>query len=174
MTLLAVGTGQMVAKRAVFLGPWVLILVGLANLAKAFRKPKSQAPRTTGRPIVAQPFLLGVLLAAGFETASQFSALILAGETNPWLLGIVFTSGMVLVDGFDGYIAASTQKLAATGETNARKASQLLCILVVILSFGLGGSELLGVDLTRVALPLGFALFAVVITIRVWARSAPP
>jgi high-affinity nickel-transport protein len=46
--------------------------------------------------------MLGMLLAAGFETASQFSALILAGKTNSWLLGAVFTGGMVLVDGLDG------------------------------------------------------------------------
>ena len=120
---------------------------------------------------MAQPFLLGVLLAAGFETASQFSALILAGETNPWLLGAVFTGGMALVDGFDGYLAASTQNLAATGETNARKASKVLGILVVLFSFGLGGAELLGIDFNRFALPLGLALFAVVISIRFWARS---
>lgn len=37
-----------------------------------------------------QPFLLGMLLAAGFETASQLSALILAGRVNPWLFGAVF------------------------------------------------------------------------------------
>ena len=172
VTMLAVGIGQVVAGRVAFLGPWMLILIGVINLVKLFRKsPLSRTPKTVKRPIVAQPFLLGMLLAAGFETASQFSALILAGETNPWLLGAVFTGGMVLVDGFDGYLAASTQNLATTGETNARKASQLLGILVVIFSFSLGGAELLGFDLNSFALPLGLILFAVVITIRLWARS---
>ena len=170
--MLAVGIGRVVADRAAFLGPWMLIFIGLVNLVKLFRKSAPRAAGMAKRPVVAQPFLLGMLLAAGFETASQFSALILAGETNPWLLGALFTGGMVLVDGFDGYLAASTQNLAATGETNARKASQLLGMLVVLFSFSLGAAELLGFDLNGLALPLGLILFAVVITIRLWARSA--
>lgn len=177
VTLLAVGLGQVVANRLAFLGPWMLILIGTVNLAKLLRNT-SQPPATwkTKPPVVMQPFLLGMLLAAGFESASQFSALILAGETNPWLLGAVFTGGMVMVDGFDGYLAASTQSIAATGERKARKASQLLGILVVIFAFGLGGAELMGVELNHFALPLGLVLFAAVITIRVWARSGarPP
>ena len=172
VTLLAVGIGRIVADRASFLGPWMLILIGLINLAKLLRRPtRPQTHGSAKRPIVAQPFLLGMLLAAGFETASQFSALILAGETNPWLLGTVFTSGMVLVDGLDGYLAASTQNLAATGETNARRASQLLGLLVVLFSFGLGGAELFGLDFSRFSLPVGLTLFAVVVSIRFWARS---
>ena len=172
VTMLAVGIGQIVAERAAFMGPWMLIFIGLVNLVKLFRNPAAPNKfRMIKRPIVAQPFLLGMLLAAGFETASQFSALILAGVANPWLLGAVFTGGMVVVDGFDGYLAASTQNLALTGETNARKASQLLGVLVVIFSFSLGGAELLGLELNHFALPLGLTLFAVVISIRVWARS---
>jgi high-affinity nickel-transport protein len=174
VTLLAVGIGRALADRVAFLGPWLLILIGLINLVRLIGKPaQSWASGTKNRPIVAQPLLLGMILAAGFETASQFSALILAGETNPWLLGAVFTSGMVLVDGFDGYLAAATQNLAATGMAKARKASQMLGILVVILSFGLGSTELAGIEMNRFALPLGLALFASVISIRIWARSAP-
>lgn len=170
VTMLAVGIGQVVSDRVAFLGPWLLIFIGVVNLVRLFRKP-DHALAKIKRPIVAQPFLLGILLAAGFETASQFSALILAGKTNPWLFGAVFTSGMILVDGFDGYLAASTQNLAGTGVTNARKASQALGILVVVSSFALGGAELMGVDLGHFALPLGLALFAIVISIRLWARS---
>ena len=172
VTMLAVGIGQTVADRAAFLGPWMLIFIGLVNLVKLFRSSaKPGTLRTIKGPIVAQPFLLGMLLGAGFETASQFSALILAGEINPWLLGAVFTGGMALVDGFDGYLAASTQNLALTGETNARNTSQLLGVLVVVFSFSLGGAELRGLDLNRFALPLGLTLFALVISIRLWARS---
>jgi nickel/cobalt transporter (NiCoT) family protein len=169
VTMLAVGMGQIVSDRAAFLGPWVLILIGFVNLVKLLRK--SSQPDSIQRPVVLQPFLLGMILAAGFETASQFSMLILAGKTNPWLLGAVFTGGMVLVDGFDGYLAASTQSLAAINGGSARNASRLLGILVVIFSFGLGGAELLGFEWDRFALPLGLALFAIVIAIRVWARS---
>ena len=170
VTLLAVGIGQVVSNRVAFLGPWMLIFIGAVNLVKLFRE-SSQPMEKVKRPIIAQPFLLGMLLAAGFETASQFSALMLAGEMNPWLLGGVFTAGMVLTDGFDGYLAASTQKLAGAGETNARNASQALGIIVVLFSFSLGGAELLGMDLDRFALPMGLTLFAVVVSIRLWARS---
>ena len=172
VTMLAVGAGKLLADRVAFIGPWLLILIGFINLAKLPQKaPSGVAEEKSTRPIVVQPFLLGMLLAAGVESASQLSALFLAGAMNPWLLGSVFTVGMVLVDGFDGYLAASTQYLAAAGAAAARNASRLLGILVVVFSFGLGGAELLGFDLTRIALPLGLGLFVVVITIRVRARS---
>jgi high-affinity nickel-transport protein len=147
----------------------MLLLIGAINLWKVCRPaPLSIASR---RPIVAQPFLLGMLLAAGFETASQLSALILADQANPWLFGAAFSGGMALVDGLDGYLAASTLSLAARGDMNARLASRFLGILVVIFSFGLGGAELAGYEINRYALPLGVMLFALVIAVRVWARS---
>jgi high-affinity nickel-transport protein len=90
-----------------------------------------------------------MLLAARFETASQLSVLVLVDQTSPWLMGAAFCGGMVLVNGFDGYLVASTQSLAATGEANARIASRSLGILVVIVSFGLGGAELPGLDLNN-------------------------
>jgi nickel/cobalt transporter (NiCoT) family protein len=170
VTALAAGVGQVIAGKAAFLGPWVLILIGSVNLWKLLRR--APFPAITKGPIVVQPFLLGMLLAAGFETASQLSVLLLAGETNPWLLGAAFCVGMVLVDGLDGYLAASTQNRAATGEQNARSASRWLGVLVVVFSFGLGGADLLGVELDQFAMPLGLALFVIVIAIRVWARSS--
>jgi nickel/cobalt transporter (NiCoT) family protein len=133
-------------------------------------RPSPLAPAVK-RPMVAQPFLLGMLLAAGFETASQLSALILADKANPWMLGAAFSSGMMLVDGLDGYLAASTIGLAARGGTNARTASRWLGLLVVTFSFGLGAAELTGVEMDLLALPLGLTLFAIVIAMRVWARG---
>jgi nickel/cobalt transporter (NiCoT) family protein len=171
VTLLAAGIGHVIAGRLAFLGPWMLILIGAVNLWKVIRP----SPPTTGsRPIVGQPFLLGMILAAGFETASQLSALILADQTNPWLFGASFSGGMALVDGLDGYLAASTLNLAASGESNARAASRMLGILVVLFAFGLGGAELMGYEINQFALPLGLGLFAVVISIRVWARTSRP
>jgi len=169
VTMLAAGVGHVIAGRLSFVGPWLLILIGLVNLWKVLR-PSPLAPAVR-RPVVAQPFLLGMLLAAGFETASQLSALILADQANPWLLGGAFSGGMALVDGFDGYLAASTLTLAAIGEKRARTASRLLGILVVVFSFGLGGAELLGLEINRFALPLGLLLFAIVIGVRIWVRN---
>jgi nickel/cobalt transporter (NiCoT) family protein len=167
--LLAVGTGHVLAGRFAFLGPWSLILIGAVNLWRLLRNSKQfPAPK---RLVIAQPFLLGMLLAAGFETASQLSALILAGQNNAFLVGVAFSSGMVLVDGLDGYLAALTQLLAAFGEARAKSASRVLGVIVVIFAFSLGGAELFGMELTRIALPLGLSLFIVVLAIRIWARS---
>jgi len=167
--LLALGIGHFLASRFAFVGPWSLIAIGAVNLWRFLWA--SPPPAAKARPIVAQPFLLGMFLAAGLENASQLSALILAGQSNAWLLGAAFSSGMVLVDGLDGYLAASAQRLAAIGQRNAKAASRVLGIIVVIFAFGLGGAELLGVEFTRIALPLGLSLFAIVVGIRVWARS---
>ena len=168
VTLLAAGVGHVIAGRVAFAGPWMLIAIGVVNLWKVLRlSPLTPAVK---RPIVAQPLFLGILLAAGFETASQLSALILADRANPWLLGAAFSGGMALVDGFDGYLAASALTLAAVGQTKARTASRVLGLLVVLFSFGLGGAELVGIEMNSFALPLGLVLFAVVIGVRVWVR----
>jgi nickel/cobalt transporter (NiCoT) family protein len=172
VTLLAAGVGHFLAERIAFLGPWMLILIGAVNAWKVWRP--SPAPATgiaRQRPIVAQPFLLGMLLAAGFETASQLSALIIADRSNPWLFGAMFSGGMILVDGLDGWLAASTLTLAARGDASARSASRALGVLVVVFSFVLGGAELAGVETSAFALPLGVTLFTLVIGIRIWARS---
>ena len=167
--LLAVGIGRFLASRFAFIGPWSLILIGAVNLWRLVQGSPQAAGRST--PVIAQPFLLGMLLAAGFETASQLSALILAGQTNTWLIGAAFSSGMVMVDGLDGYLAASTQRLAALGQATANTASRVLGIIVVIFAFGLGGAELIGVELAPLAIPLGVSLFAIVLGTRIWARS---
>ena len=168
--LLAVGIGHFLASRFAFVGPWSLIAIGVVNLWRLLQG-SSQHPVKT-RLVIAQPFLLGMLLAAGFETASQLSALILAGKTNAFILGGAFSSGMVLVDGLDGYLAASTQRLARTGQASAKAASRVLGIIVVVFAFGLGGAELFGMDLAAIALPVGLTLFATVLGIRIWARSS--
>ena len=79
---------------------------------------------------------------------------------------------MVLVDGVDGYLAASTVRRAAFGDAKAKSASRLLGLIIVIFAFSLGGAELFGLDLARIAFPLGLSLFVVVIGIRFWARSS--
>ena len=170
VTLLAAGVGRVFADHLSFAGPWMLIAIGLVNAVRLTRNsPGRGAPL---KPVVTQPFLLGMLLAAGFETASQLSALILAGHVNPWLFGAAFSSGMMIVDGLDGYLAASTLSLAAAGGANAKGASTFLGVLVVVFSIGLGGAELIGFELNPYALPIGLTLFALVVGARVWARTA--
>jgi high-affinity nickel-transport protein len=172
MIVLAVGMGHLLAGRFAFLGPWSLILLGAVNLWRLLRGSNQLQPHK--HLIIAQPVLLGVLLAAGFETASQLSALILAGQNNAFLVGAAFSSGMLLVDGLDGYFAASTLRLAAFGEARGKSASRVLGVIVVIFAFSLGGAELYGVELAGIALPLGLSLFIVVLGIRIWARVEWP
>ena len=168
--LLAVGVGRIVSDRLAGLGPWVLILIGAVNLWRllsgTLRNARAQ------RPVVVQPLVLGVVLAAGFETSSQLATLLFAGRMNPWILGAAFSTGMVAVDGLDGYFAASTQRLAENCDGRGQAVSRLLGIIVVVFSFGLGGAELLGVEIDRFVLPLGLALFGTDVGLRLWARSA--
>lgn len=168
VTMLAVGVGRFLDERLAVIGPWALVAIGFVNL---WRLLTAAPTRPTARFVVVQPFLLGMLLALGFETASQLSALLLAGKTNAWVLGAAFTLGMVVVDGVDGYLAASTQRFAADGGVRARTGSRLLGAVVVVFAFGLGAAELLGLDTDAVALPLGFALFGAVLGIRIWVSS---
>jgi nickel/cobalt transporter (NiCoT) family protein len=113
-----------------------------------------------------------MVLALGFETASQLSALLLAGRTNAWVLGTAFSLGMVLVDGADGFFAASMQRAAGAGGARAALGSRLLGVIVVVFAFGLGGAGLLGLDAEAIALPLGVALFCAVLSIRIWVRRS--
>jgi high-affinity nickel-transport protein len=121
--------------------------------------------------------LLGVLFGMGFETASQLSAILLAGQINPWVLGFAFTMGMVLVDGTDGLLAAKTQQLALTGHARSRRSSRVLGVLVVVVSFALAAGEFGGINLNRFALPMGVVLLATVVGLRAWgsgSRAAQP
>jgi nickel/cobalt transporter (NiCoT) family protein len=166
---LAVGLGQFLDERLTFVGPWSLILIGAVNL---WRLLTPAPPPPAARFTIVQPFVLGMVLALGFETASQLSALLLAGRTNAWVLGTAFSLGMVLVDGADGYFAASMQRAAGAGGARAALGSRLLGVIVVVFAFGLGGAGLLGLDAEAIALPLGVALFCAVLSIRIWVRRS--
>jgi len=136
---------------------------------RRLRKPVPHRHRGFSRIARTSPLLLGVLFGAGFETASQLSALVLAADINPWLLGLMFSAGMMLVDGTDGYLASRTQSQAIAGGRRALRASRSLGIFVVVFSFGLGGAELMKLDVDRFALPLGCVLFAYLIALRIWS-----
>lgn len=168
VTLLAVGAGRLTAQIVGPYAPWLLILVGAVNLWRLLAPkphPHSQLTQLTRLG----PLLLGIVFGAGFETASQLSALVLAADTNPWVLGGFFSAGMILVDGVDGYLSSRTQLCAMAGGDRAVWASRALGICVVIFSFALGGAELFGLDVDRIALPLGCLLFLLVIGSRIWS-----
>jgi high-affinity nickel-transport protein len=167
VTLLAVGVGGLLARSIGPYAPWLLIFLGAVNLWR-LKAPATHHDRVSRIPR-ASPLLLGVLFGAGFETASQLSALVLAADINPWVLGAMFSAGMMLVDGTDGYLASRTQSQAITGGRRALRASRALGIFVVVFSFGLGGAELLDLDVDRIALPLGCVIFLCLIALRIWS-----
>lgn len=172
VTLLAVGVGGLLACTVGRFAPWLLILLGAINLWR-LRKPVTHRHRGFSRIVRSSPLLLGILFGAGFETASQLSALVLAADMDPWVLGLVFSAGMMLVDGTDGYLASRTQNQAIAGGRRALRASRSLGIFVVVFSFGLGGAELLKIDMDHIALPLGCVLFVYLIALRIWSARDP-
>jgi high-affinity nickel-transport protein len=113
---------------------------------------------------------MGLLLAVGMETSSQLSALSLSNNVPPLVLGLVFTLGMVLIDGVDGVLASQLQRGQQADPQRARVASQLMGWMVVVLSLTFALSDLADVDLGEIANPLGFVLFAVLLALRVWSR----
>lgn len=173
VTLLAVGVGGLVASKVEPYAPWLLILLGAINLWR-LRRPIQHRHRGFSRLRLTSPLLLGILFGAGFETASQLSALVLAANINPWILGLIFSGGMILVDGTDGYLASRTQSRAIAGSERALRASRSLGIFVVVFSFGLGGAELLRINVDRVALPVGCVLFAYLVGLRIWSAHGRP
>lgn len=175
VTLLAVGVGGLLARSIGPYAPWLLILLGAINLWRLRKPAVHRHPEFSRISGIARssPLLLGILFGAGFETASQLSALVLAADINPWVLGAMFSVGMMLVDGTDGYLASRTQRQAIAGGRRALRASRALGFFVVVFSFGLGSAELLKLDVDRIALPLGCVLFVYLIALRVWSARDP-
>jgi nickel/cobalt transporter (NiCoT) family protein len=134
-------------------GAWVsiafLVALGLLNLALVLGTPpdamvKPAGPRSrllsrltrTTHPIAIAG--IGALFAVSFDTLSQavlFSAI--AVQFGGWgcgaFLGVLFTLGMLLVDGLNGLWVTALLRRA---DRRARMASRAIGILVAALSFG--------------------------------------
>ncbi len=170
VTLLAVGVGSLLARLFEPYAPWILILVGVLNLWRVFRRVSPHTHRSSRLPTTS-PLLLGVLFGAGFETASQLSAIVLAANLNPWLLGGVFSTGMLLVDGADGFLAAKVRRSMIAGNPRAVRGGQFLGLLVSVFSLALGAAELAGTNIDALALPLGGLLLATLVSVRLWGSG---
>jgi hypothetical protein len=51
---------------------------------------------------------------------------------TPWVVGLMFSMGIMLVDGTDGYLASRTQSQAIAGGRQTLRASRSLGIFVVV------------------------------------------
>ena len=158
VTLLAVGFGTVLAKLLQPFSIWLLLLVGVANLWRLL-KPARVHPHSARLPgfVQASPLMLGILFGMGFETASQLFALMLAAKLNSWLLGIVFSAGMVVVDGLDGYVAA--KRRAPLIEEDRELSKPAACSVLPLCSVPVVWLQPSGWDTTWIALlcPLGSA-----------------
>ena len=169
VTLLAVGIGHIDMGPLDRLAPYLLIAIGGANLVRLFRS-QPQRLGTPPRLLTASPLILGILFAAGFETASQISAVVLASKTNPCLLGLAFGGGMVIVDGIGGYNASGVQSYSTRQSPRGLQASRVLNVVVVITSFTLAAAALTGHSPDAAAFPMGILLFGFIFALRVWSR----
>jgi nickel/cobalt transporter (NiCoT) family protein len=168
VTVLAAGIGGLSAIHWELLSPWLLIAIGTVNLYRLLRGSGNHGHY---RLLTSSPILLGIIFAAGFETASQLSALALANQKNAWQLGAAFGLGMVIVDGVDGYNAALVQNAGNGNSARGQRASRSLSILVVITSYALAASELAKLDIDRFTFPIGVILFAAIFSLRISSRQ---
>lgn len=169
VTVLAVGASHVLAGVDVsWLSPWLFLLIAGVNLYRLARP--APTPLAGGRLLNLGPAALGVILAVGFETSSQLSALALANQTAPLLLGAVFTLGMLCTDGLDGVLAS---RVVRAGGTRAARASRAMGWAVVLVSCVFAACDFTGVELDAVALPLGVALFGALVGLRVWTLREP-
>lgn len=128
-------------------GSWisivVLLLLGAVNIAAVFRTPEGELAQLTGWRSGAFARLLraghpltvmavGTLFALSFDTFGQ--AALFAATASPFggwhsalLLGLLFTFGMLLTDGVNGYWIA---RLIRRGDRSARVASRVMALAV--------------------------------------------
>lgn len=136
------------------LGAWISILfligLGAANLAAVFRTPRGQMVRPLGmkgrwlgrlgqasHPVVIAS--IGAAFALSFDTFSQtalfsLTALHVAGWTLSIALGLIFTAGMMTVDGANGLWVATMLRRA---DRRALAASRVMSLAIALLSFSI-------------------------------------
>ena len=161
VTLGAVATSWTIPAWARLIGDWVsigfLLVLGAANLMLVLRTPAAEIVRPAGMRSrlfssltrTSQPIAIaaiGSAFAVSFDTLSQallFSATATryGGWSSALLLGLLFTLGMLCVDGLNGAWVAALLKRA---NRRARIVSRAIGLLVASLSFAVALLEMLG------------------------------
>lgn len=197
---------QSVSSELALAAPWttlfawlpvaLLFIAGSANLRSLLHRgqyrPTGSAPLllarlcTSAHPSAA--FAIGILFALVFDTASQLAAYGYTasaghGPAAALLMGIAFTTGMVIVDALDGYLMH--RLLANPDEQLRQRYRRRVGWLTVIAAFGVAGhgaaSHLWpGIDMDESTLTtLGAAMVAAFVLLgclNYWqgSRSAAP
>lgn len=170
VTLLAIGAHRLLGHIELdWLSPWLFLTVAMANLWRLLR-PAPHRHDLARSLAKFGPFTMGVLLAVGFETATQLSALSLANSIPPLLLGLAFTLGMMITDGVNGMLASRVQR---SNGPRAAFASRAIGWVVVALSLSFAAGHFASLDLGVIAMPLGMIVFATLVGLRVWSLRDP-
>ena len=171
VTALAAGVRQFLGDADLnWLSPWLFLAIAMANLWRLLGPGHSVARQSGPSWIALGPLTMGILLAIGFETASQLSALSLAQHVSPLALGAAFTLGMIVTDGMDGVLAARVQRSVGA---RAKIASRAIGWVVVAVSLCYAFADFAHLDMARMALPLGALLFVALAGLRVWTLREP-
>jgi len=162
-----------------FVSVSVLLALGLANLAMSLRTPSGTRVETValrGRWLVdrlggtSHPMVvagIGAAFAVSFDTVSHAVLFSASGATaSGWVvaaaLGLVFTSGMVLVDAINGWWVA---RMIGASDARALRASRVMSLTVSLLCFAIaayGLAKLAHPTVEDLAPFIGAATFAVV------------
>jgi high-affinity nickel-transport protein len=171
VTALAAGVRQFLGQADLsWLSPWLFLLIAIVNLWRLLRPSHTHGRQPGPSWIALGPLTMGVLLAIGFETATQLSALSLAQHVSPLSLGTAFTFGMIITDGMDGVLAARVQRSVGL---RAMIASRAIGWVVVAVSLGYALADFARLDVAQLTLPLGALLFAALVGLRVWTMREP-
>jgi high-affinity nickel-transport protein len=171
VTALAAGVRQFLGQVDLsWLSPWLFLLIAIVNLWRLLRPSHTHVRQPGPSWIALGPLTMGVLLAIGFETATQLSALSLAQNVSPLSLGTAFTFGMIITDGMDGVLAARVQRSVGL---RAMIASRAIGWVVVAVSLGYALADFARLDVAQLTLPLGALLFAALVGLRVWTMREP-
>ena len=168
------------------LGVWVsvvlLLALGTLNLCAAWMAPADSAPHLVGvrgglfggLQRASHPLLIGLVGAAfalSLDTLSQAALFALLGTRvggveHCVMLGAVFTAGMVLVDGVNGWWVF---RMAVGASRRAPRAARVFAVLVAALSYLLAGLTLAGYAFPQInawsedkALAIGVGVIGVV------------
>jgi high-affinity nickel-transport protein len=168
-----------------FISVLVLLVLGLANLAMAWRTPAerpvplvglrgrwltAQASRGSHPAFVAA---IGAAFALSFDTISHALAFsvtgaALAGGLFATLLGLVFTLGMVITDAANGLWVA---KMVAAADRRALRASRAMSVAIAMLCLAVAASAAVELELAQPVLAIASVL-AVAMAYLLASRSA--
>jgi len=164
----------------------ILVALGVANLAMGLRAPQGahvQMVGLRGRWLVdrlggaSHPVLvaaIGAAFAVSFDTLSHALLFSASGATAAgWLvaavLGLVFTSGMVLTDALNGWWVA---RLISSSDARAARASRIMSFAVALLCFAIAAIGMAKLPIASAKPLVGIATLAVVLVAWLIARRA--